>query len=85
MMSMNIETPGVHHLALRVADLERSRTFYAATLGFPVILEGPGVFLFLTPGSDRRCRAWSRRGLTAGRQVQPVSRGAQSRRARVPR
>ena len=46
-MSMNIETPGVHHLALRVADLERSRTFYAATLGFPVVLEGPGIFLFL--------------------------------------
>ena len=46
-MSMNVETPGIHHLALRVSDLARSRRFYAETLGFPVALEGPGVFLFL--------------------------------------
>lgn len=46
-MSINIETQGVHHLALRVSDLERSRRFYADTLGFPVVLEGPGIFLFL--------------------------------------
>lgn len=46
-MSMNIETSGVHHLALRVTDLQRSRAFYAQTLGFPVVLEGPGIFLFL--------------------------------------
>ena len=46
-MSMNVETPGIHHLALRVSDLARSRRFYAETLGFPVVLEGPGIFLFL--------------------------------------
>lgn len=46
-MSMNVETPGIHHLALRVSDLARSRRFYAETLGFPVALEGPGIFLFL--------------------------------------
>lgn len=46
-MSMNVDTPGIHHLALRVADLGRSRRFYADTLGFPVVLEGPGLFLFL--------------------------------------
>ena len=46
-MALNIETPGVHHLALRSANLERSRRFYADTLGFPVVLEGPGIFLFL--------------------------------------
>ncbi|MEX1127125.1 MAG: nuclear transport factor 2 family protein [Vicinamibacterales bacterium] len=46
-MSMNIDTSGVHHLALRVTDLRRSRAFYAQTLGFPVVLEGPGIFLFL--------------------------------------
>lgn len=44
---MNIKTPGVHHLALRVTDLTRARRFYCTTLGFPVILEGPGIFLFL--------------------------------------
>lgn len=46
-MSMNIATPGIHHLALRVTDLARSRRFYANVLGFPVVLEGPGIFLFL--------------------------------------
>ena len=33
---------GVHHLALRVTDLERSRRFYADTLGLAVMLEGEG-------------------------------------------
>lgn len=44
---MNIQTPGVHHLALRVTDLQRARRFYADTLGFPVVLEGPNIFLVL--------------------------------------
>lgn len=46
-MSMRIDTTGVHHLALRVTNLERSRRFYADVLGFPVVLEGPGIFLCL--------------------------------------
>ena len=46
-MTMDIQTPGLHHLALRVTDLSASRHFYGTTLGFPVILEGPGLFLFL--------------------------------------
>lgn len=44
---MNIETPGVHHIALRVTGLPAARRFYCTTLGFPVVLEGPGIFLFL--------------------------------------
>lgn len=44
---MDIKTPGLHHLALRVSNLDASRHFYGTTLGFPVILEGPGLFLFL--------------------------------------
>ncbi len=44
---MDIQTSGLHHLALRVMDLGVSRHFYGTTLGFPVILEGPGLFLFL--------------------------------------
>ncbi len=44
---MNIQTPGVHHVALRVTDLPTARRFYCTTLGFPVVLEGPGIFLFL--------------------------------------
>ena len=46
-MTIGIATPGVHHIALRSTDLARSRRFYADTLGFPVVLEGPGLFLFL--------------------------------------
>lgn len=44
-MSIGIVTSGVHHVAFRSADLARSRRFYAETLGFPVVLEAPGIFL----------------------------------------
>ena len=44
---MEIETTGLHHIALRVTELRASRHFYGTTLGFPVVLEGAGIFLFL--------------------------------------
>ena len=44
---MNIQTSGIHHLALRVTALPAARHFYCTTLGFPPVLEGPGIFLFL--------------------------------------
>lgn len=44
---MNIKTPGVHHIALRSTDLQRSKRFYLETLGFPVAIEAPNLFLFL--------------------------------------
>lgn len=43
---MDIQTPGIHHLALRVTDYERSKHFYLDTLGFNQILEKPGMCLF---------------------------------------
>jgi glyoxylase I family protein len=46
-MAINLKTPGVHHVALRSADLARSKRFYAETLGFPVILEATNLFIFL--------------------------------------
>ena len=46
-MSINIQTPGVHHVALRVADFDRSARFYTETLGFPVVLAQPGLLIFL--------------------------------------
>ena len=46
-MSINIKTPGVHHIALRSADYERSKKFYTETLGFQMLMEVPGLFLFL--------------------------------------
>ena len=44
-MNLSPKTKGVSHLALRSTDLARSRRFYAELLGFPVLLEGPNVFL----------------------------------------
>jgi glyoxylase I family protein len=46
-MAVNPQTIGVHHIALRSADLARSRRFYAETLGFAPVLEAPNIFLFL--------------------------------------
>lgn len=46
-MQIAMTTPGIHHLALRSTNLARSRRFYADTLGFPVVLEAPGIFLFV--------------------------------------
>jgi glyoxylase I family protein len=46
-MGMAIQTRGIHHIALRSTDLARSREFYVGTLGFPVALEGPGLFIML--------------------------------------
>jgi glyoxylase I family protein len=50
-MAINIQTTGVHHLALRSADLARSRRFYVETLGFAPVLEAPNIFLFLAGGT----------------------------------
>lgn len=44
-MKVGMETPGFHHLALRVTDLERARHFYADTLGFPVLVEQPNLVI----------------------------------------
>ena len=46
-MGINIATPGVHHVALRVADYDRAKRFYADTLGFPIVMEVPNLFLFV--------------------------------------
>ncbi len=46
-MSINIKTPSVHHIALRVSDYNRARRFYIDTLGFPLIMEADNLFLFL--------------------------------------
>lgn len=40
-------TSGVHHVALRTADLARSRDFYVAALGFPLLMEAADQFVVL--------------------------------------
>lgn len=50
-MAIGIKTSGVHHVALRSTDLQRSRQFYIDLLGFSPIIEAEGIFLFLAGGT----------------------------------
>ncbi|MGC4021855.1 MAG: VOC family protein [Cyclobacteriaceae bacterium] len=44
-MSIQINTPGLHHIALRTTDLPRSKKFYHELLGFPLLLEIENLFI----------------------------------------
>ena len=44
-MEIGVKTPGIHHLTLRSANLQRSRQFYVDVLGFPIQLEKPNLFI----------------------------------------
>ena len=44
--AVNVKTPGIHHVALRVSDFQRARQFYIDTLGFDVVLEKPNFLIF---------------------------------------
>lgn len=46
-MSIQVKTPSVHHVTLRVTDYDRAKRFYTETLGFDIILEKPNLFIFL--------------------------------------
>lgn len=46
-MDIQIKTPSVHHIVLRVSDFERAKQFYAGTLGFPVALEQDNLLIML--------------------------------------
>ena len=50
-MAIQPKTPGVHHVALRVSDLERAKRFYTETLGFPLLMESPDLVLFMAGGT----------------------------------
>lgn len=56
-MAVNIKTTGVHHVALRVSNLERAKKFYSETLGFPVVMDSPELVLFLAGGTAFGLRA----------------------------
>ena len=42
---VNMQTTGVHHIAVRVSDFSRAKRFYSETLGFPILLEVPNLFI----------------------------------------
>lgn len=46
-MGINIKTPNVHHVCLRVSDFNRAKHFYSETLGFPIVLEEPNLFIMM--------------------------------------
>jgi glyoxylase I family protein len=48
---MSFQTSGLHHVAIRVTDLARARTFYVDTLGFQPVLELPGLIIVNANGS----------------------------------
>lgn len=45
--TMDIKTSNIHHITLRVSDIERAKSFYGETLGFKIILDQPNLFIFL--------------------------------------
>ena len=50
-MPVNMTTSGVHHVALRVSDLERAKKFYIDTLGFKHLMDADNLCLFLAGGT----------------------------------
>ena len=46
-MPVNMTTTGVHHVSLRVSDLDRARKFYCDTLGFKHLMDSDNLCLFL--------------------------------------
>lgn len=51
---MGIEIDGVHHITVRVSDLERSRSFYAGVLGLVADQDFPGEKLRFRLGPHTR-------------------------------
>ena len=45
-MPIEIKTPGVHHIAVRVSDMSQSKGFYIDKLGFKAVLDTPDLLIF---------------------------------------
>lgn len=45
-MPIEIKTPGVHHIAIRVTDMAQSKAFYVDKLGFKAVLDQPELLIF---------------------------------------
>ena len=45
-MSIHPKTPGIHHICLRVRDMNITKNFYQNILGLPLALESPDLIIF---------------------------------------
>lgn len=45
-MPIEIKTPGVHHITIRVTDMAQSKAFYVDKLGFKAVLDQPELLIF---------------------------------------
>ena len=59
-MGIDIKTPGIHHVALRVTDFGRAKAFYIDTLGFQAAVDSPDLLIFLAGGTAIGIRAPTR-------------------------
>jgi glyoxylase I family protein len=50
-MPIQMKTPGVHHISLRVSDLKRAKKFYCDTLGFKHLMDADNLCLFQAGGT----------------------------------
>jgi catechol 2,3-dioxygenase-like lactoylglutathione lyase family enzyme len=50
-VGIDIKTPGIHHIALRVTDFARAKAFYIDTLGFQIAIDSPNLFIFVAGGT----------------------------------
>jgi glyoxylase I family protein len=66
-MGIDLQTPGIHHLALRSANLTRAHAFYGGTLGFPIVFETWDSFVALAGGTMLVIRAPESRTPTGDR------------------
>lgn len=46
-MAINPKTSGVHHIALRCTDMEKTKNFYEKVLGFTLALDTPDIIGFI--------------------------------------
>lgn len=54
---VRMQTPGIHHIALRVRNFDQARRFYLDLLGFESLMEVPGLLLFRAGSSVFGIRA----------------------------
>lgn len=45
-MAINPTTPGIHHIGLRSMDFNVTKNFYRDIIGFPLVVDRPGLIIF---------------------------------------